>query len=137
MAVTTTRLELQLPAVPTSIRTAREAVAEVVEELDAGDRLADDARLCVSEAVTNVVRHAYVGRERGGFDLLVEVDDGELNVVVRDSGRGTTASRRRAGVGGYGLKIIDRLTRSFAIASHPGTGTEIRMIFRLSPKSVT
>jgi anti-sigma regulatory factor (Ser/Thr protein kinase) len=123
----TTCLDLTLPAVPASIRKARDAAGAAVSGLRDG-RLADDVRLCVSEAVTNVVRHAY-GRQRGDVEVVVERDDGDVSVVVRDDGRGMTKSQRESRSGGYGLKIIERLAANYQIRSRPNSGVEMEMVF--------
>jgi serine/threonine-protein kinase RsbW len=136
MAATMPRLELVLPAVPSSIRRARGAVGDAVAELTEGGRLADDVRLCVSEAVTNVVRHAYAGRRRGDVEVVVEAGDDELGVVVRDRGGGMSTTRSR-GKGGFGLKIIDKLARGSSITSKRGAGTEVRMTFPLDGEATS
>jgi stage II sporulation protein AB (anti-sigma F factor) len=121
-------LTLSAPAAPASVRKLRTAAGRAVAELAASERVADDVRLCVSEAVSNVVRHAY-GNRGGEVEVVVErVDDGEIEVVVRDTGVGIARTKRR-GVGGYGLKIIERLARRTTISSKPSTGTEVRMAF--------
>ena len=127
---TVTYLELSLPAVPASVRRARVSVAAAAAELGASGRVVDDVRLCVSEAVSNVVRHAY-GTKPGEVDVAVEHDDGELDVVVQDDGRGLRATRFRGPAGGFGLKIIDKLAGRCTITSTQGTGTEVRMTFSL------
>jgi anti-sigma regulatory factor (Ser/Thr protein kinase) len=126
---TTTYLELSLPALPESVRAARLAVGEAVASLAATKRLADDVRLCVSEAVTNVVRHAY-DRRRGCVDIVVEGGGDELTVVVRDTGVGIQPPARRES-GGFGLKIIDELTRASTISRQAAGGTEVAMVFDL------
>lgn len=125
-----TCLELSLTATPSSIRRARVAVGEAAAEHIESDRLVDDVRLCVSEAVTNVVRHAY-GTKRGDVAVVVERKGDELVVAVRDEGMGLTASRRRGKPAGFGLKIIEKVASRHTIESAPKTGTEIRMIFAL------
>ena len=130
MTETTTCLELSLPALPQYVRAARIAVAETVEPLASTDRLVDDVRLCVSEAVTNVVRHAY-GRRDGRVDIVVERDEGELTVVVRDAGVGMPPPSRRQASGGFGLKIIGELARENTISRSPEGGTEVAMVFDL------
>jgi len=127
----TTCLALSLPAVPSSVRKARVTVGEAAAGLGASARLVDDIRLCVSEAVSNVVRHAY-GTRRGHVDVVVESKKGGLSVVVRDEGQGMrrdTAKRRTTG--GYGLKIIDSVAERLTITSAREAGTEVRMTFSI------
>jgi anti-sigma regulatory factor (Ser/Thr protein kinase) len=125
-----TCLELSLPAVPQCIRQARLAVGDAVASLASKNGLVDDVRLCVSEAVTNAVRHAY-GPRRGRVDIVVEREDDELTVVVRDTGVGIPPPSRRNGSDGFGLKIIDELTRRSTISRPSEGGTEVAMVFDL------
>jgi anti-sigma regulatory factor (Ser/Thr protein kinase) len=125
-----TCLELSLPALPQCVREARLAVGDAVASLASTKRLADDVRLCVSEAVTNVVRHAY-DRRRGRVDIVVERGDDELTVVVRDTGVGIPPLSRRSESDGFGLKIIDELARENTISRTAQGGTEVAMMFDL------
>jgi anti-sigma regulatory factor (Ser/Thr protein kinase) len=127
------QLVVSLPAVPLSVRKAREKVAEVTRELGVPQHVIEDARLCVSEAATNVVRYAYADGD-GKLDIRVGKSDTELTVVVRDEGVGLT-SFQREGELGHGLRIIDQLTRRCAITSAPHVGTEVRMVFGLDEAS--
>ena len=121
------RLELTLPALPTSARRARRAVVDTVAELGVADSTVDDVRLCVSEAVTNAVLHAYAS-EAGTVDIAVLVHHPGVVVVVRDFGSGVMSSRRD-GEGGLGLAIIDAMTDQCALSSVSGLGTQISMAF--------
>ena len=59
-------MRLDLPCEPASLRAARNAVATVAHQLGAA---VDDVKIAVSEAVANVVVHAY----RGGSKGLIKV----------------------------------------------------------------
>ncbi len=126
-----TIITFSLPAVPSSVRKARVWVGETAADLGASQRLVADIRLCVSEAVSNVVRHAY-GSRSGDVDVVVEREDGDLDVVVRDDGQGMSrrTSRRRT-AGGYGLKIIDSVAERLTVTSAREAGTEVRMTFSI------
>jgi hypothetical protein len=80
--------------------------------------------------VTNVVRHAY-GRRDGRVDIVVERDEEELTIVVRDAGVGMPPPSRRQTSGGFGLKIIGELARENTISRSPEGGTEVAMVFDL------
>jgi len=129
---TTTHLALSLDAVPSSVREARNAAADAVADVGLPAQAVDDVRLCVSEAVANVVRHAYAAS--GAIRLVVESRRDELVVSVRDSGAGFVRDASRAAeerVGGFGLTIIERLADRMDLRSEPGVGTSIVMIFLL------
>lgn len=125
-------VELTLRAVPGSVREARDAVADTFADYGAPQHLVEDVRLCVSEAVTNAVLHAY-GNDGGDVTVRVERDGDSLTVVVRDEGRGL-ARFREDGELGYGLRIIERLATHCAITSAPDVGTEMRMAFALGAR---
>ena len=131
MTTITTCLALSLPATPPSVRKARVSVGETAARLGASKRVVEDVRMCVSEAVSNVVRHAY-GTRRGDVGVVVERENGDLNVVVRDEGQGMrrNASKSRT-TGGYGLKIIDAIAERLTITSAREAGTEVKMTFSL------
>ena len=57
-------VRLTLPAQPGNISVVRRALEAIADELALPRRLIEDMRLAVTEACTNVVRHAYDGDER-------------------------------------------------------------------------
>ena len=99
--------------------------------MDAGatDSMIDAIRLCVSEALTNAVMHAYPDLP-GAVDVVVELADDRLLVTVRDHGQGMGgASGARQNAGGMGLRMIRTLTARCRITSDSVAGTEICMTF--------
>src|SRR5215203_4038217 len=87
-------------AVPSSIAEVRHAARKQAERLGADAAVMDALTLCVSEAVTNVVVHAYRdGREPGRLELATHRPDGFICVYVRDDGVGMTPRPDRPGAG--------------------------------------
>jgi anti-sigma regulatory factor (Ser/Thr protein kinase) len=121
--------EVSFRAVPASVREARETVATAVTELGARPRVVDDVKLCVSEAATNIVRHAY-REDLGELWIRVETRGDELTVLIRDAGIGLEVFQREGELG-HGLRIMERLAKRFAITSLPNVGTEVLMVFPL------
>jgi len=126
----TSRADISVPATLTSIRSVRNWVARIALEEGADSQLAADIKLCVDEALTNAIAHGYAD-DSGVVEVSVESDGRELTVVVRDEGKGVDQFRQEGELG-FGLKIIDRLTRRYMVSSAPALGTEVRMIFALS-----
>lgn len=125
----TERLQLQLDAEPASIGRARTAVAELGTSLGMAPALLEDLKLVVSEACSNVVRHAYP-HGGGNFELEAIPGHDELEIVVRDSGQGLTPKLRPTGSGsslGLGLGLISTLSRRFEIRGGASGGTEVRI----------
>ena len=124
-----TCLDVSLPATLASPRLARDRVGELIGQATTSSRLRDDVRLCVSEAVSNVVRHAY-RTDDGTVALVVARVDGMLRVTVGDTGVGILGPPQDA-TRGFGFEIIRRLATRVSVVSAPGRGTEIVMSFAL------
>jgi anti-sigma regulatory factor (Ser/Thr protein kinase) len=85
--------------------------------------------LAVSETVSNVVVHAYVGREAGTVGVRCRGDGDRLVVEVLDEGVGIAARRDSPGVG-HGLALVGALVATLEIAARPdGPGTVVTMSF--------
>jgi signal transduction histidine kinase len=80
----------------------------------------------VSEALTNVAKHAEASMVEVGVDI-VEAEDGDLlRVEVRDDGRGGAAVAE--GTGLLGLKDrVEALGGRILLHSPPGSGTTLRL----------
>jgi stage II sporulation protein AB (anti-sigma F factor) len=90
----------------------------------------DAIAIAVTEAVTNVVLHAYVeARNVGEFEVTVQrhADDG-LEVHVCDEGRGMMPRSDSPGVG-LGLPLVAKLAERLEIQARPGGGTALCMVF--------
>ena len=94
------------------------------------DRL-DDALLAVSEAVNNVVLHAY-GDSPGPpqrVSVRIWVQGDTVEVVVADTGAGFTEGDRAPATGlGAGLRLIEALADEARVLSDAG-GTVVMMRF--------
>ena len=120
-------LLLELPPEAPSVRTARAAVSQVAARC--GVHVANVA-LCVSEAVTNAVVHAFRDREgrSGTIRVLAECTDGRmLHVSVEDDGVGFSPRPDSPGLG-LGLGLISTLTSSMEISA-TDKGSRICMRF--------
>jgi anti-sigma regulatory factor (Ser/Thr protein kinase) len=119
-------------AVPRAVPTARRALTDFAFAAGAhGERL-QAVRLAASEAVTNVVLHAYEPGETGEVHVNASCIDGELWVLVADRGHGQRPRDDSPGLG-LGLALIARLADDLVILSRGSGGTEVRMRFDLCP----
>lgn len=125
-------VRLSLPAHARNIAVVRRALEAIAEELALPRRLVEDMRLAVTEACTNVVRHAYTGEEADDQNALrVELrpQPRGMLVVVEDRGRGLRPSPDGGGPG-LGLPLIAALTEDLEITSGPGRrGSRVAMSF--------
>ena len=124
-----TTLHLRADARPECIRVLRNVVASLARGAGLSDVQVYAVKLCVSEAVTNAVKHAYPESEPGPVEVDVREVDDELEVVVRDCGR-VHRPQPREDRGGFGLAWIERLTDSCTFTAASG-GTTVEMHFPL------
>jgi serine/threonine-protein kinase RsbW len=127
------------PAVPETVRLARRSVVAFAELAGAGTTLLDRVKLAVSEAVTNVVLHAYRDRDAEaacagpvhvGVALAGTGDRDELWVLVADEGCGLQPRDDSPG-GGRGLRLIANAVDELTVVRRGAGGTELRMRFDL------
>lgn len=111
----------------------RQAAVEFARANGVPDRLLDDVRLAISEAVSNAVLHAFRCQERPGtITVSIDVRSGELaEVVVRDDGIGMSQRSDSPGLG-LGLGLIGTVADQVEHRSpSEGPGCELWMSFRL------
>jgi serine/threonine-protein kinase RsbW len=125
-------VRLSLPARARNIAVVRRALEAVAEELALPRRLVEDMRLAVTEACTNVVRHAYNGAEadeQNAMRVELRPQPRGMLVVVEDRGRGLGPSPD-AGGPGLGLPLIAALTEELQVSHGPGgRGSRVAMSF--------
>src|ERR671917_34104 len=86
-----TDVKLTLPARPENVSVIRHVLGAFAEALRLPDELVEDLRLAVTEACTNVVRHAYPGGQTGPVEISIHPLEEAVSVVVSDQGRGIGA----------------------------------------------
>jgi anti-sigma regulatory factor (Ser/Thr protein kinase) len=137
-------VRLALPAHARNIAVVRRALEAIAEEFALPRRLVEDMRLAVTEACTNVVRHAYGDRDRDGdaehpsaLRVALLPEEHGMRVVVEDRGRGLNPSPDLRGPG-LGLPLIAALTSELEI-SHGADdrGSRVAMAFVPAPIEAT
>ena len=127
-------LRIALPALPESAADARQAVSMWARNVRLTEQERNDLLLAVSEAVTNVIRHAHpAGPEDAAFRLSAEVGSERVQVVVTDDGVGLGAGSPNPGLG-MGLPLLGTLTDTLMLVGPPerSRGVEVRMGFALA-----
>jgi serine/threonine-protein kinase RsbW len=120
-------IRLTLPARPENVAVVRHVLGALAGALKLPDDVIEDMRLAVTEACTNVVRHAYQGDE-GKIDVVVRPKGDALEVVVSDAGRGIAPSPDTAGPG-LGLPLIAALADTLEIERRRDSGSRLIMRF--------
>ncbi len=124
------------PAEPQSVPAARRAVVAHLAAAKTSDPPLSDIGLVVSEAVTNVVQHAYRDAEPGRFRVRVESRADEVQVMVQDDGGGMIPRPDSPGLG-LGMPLIATVTDRFDVQAGHGGGTRICAWFSLDPTDAT
>jgi serine/threonine-protein kinase RsbW len=105
----------------------RRVLGDTLSRLGIDESCVNDLLLAVTEACTNVLRHAGPGRR---YELVAHVGSKRCLVEVLDSGRGfdpAKVGRRRPGLG-YSVRPVARLRRqpSAPASTAPGSPNTLR-----------
>lgn len=128
-------MRLVLPARAENVGLVRHAVAGLAEAIGMDAAGVADAKAVVTEACVNASVHAYDEGSEGPMEVIAGLDGSELELIVRDFGRGfrprvvpqgDTESLR------LGLPLIATLASSFELRGTSGGGTELRICLDVS-----
>jgi serine/threonine-protein kinase RsbW len=135
MEAEATSLSLKLAAEPENLRQARDEAASYAEGQGLDSAGVEDLKTIVSEACSNIVRHAY---PEGASERLMEVymdrSTEELTLTVRDKGTGirpptgTRPSSLR-----LGFILMGSLADFMQLRTGRGRGTELLLKVPLHP----
>lgn len=127
---------LEFPSKSTNEAFARTAIACFAAQMDPTVDELNDIKTAVSEAVTNCIVHAYPNK-LGKITLKARIlEDGILDLTIRDRGCGitditqarqpmfTTGGNERSGMG---FTIMESFMTSIRVTSNPGKGTSVYM----------
>ena len=114
-------------ATPEAGYVLRSEMAAIARECGLSDERVGDVKLAVSEAVSNVVRHAYAREERGQVIATAHVDSGVLRIVIADTGGGLAPRSDSPGLG-LGLPLMAHLADAINVV-RKAAGTEIHLTF--------
>lgn len=120
-------LRERLGAQPASLPRIRHAATAALAEIGISDReFLGGVALALSEAVGNVIQHAYPNGA-GDIDVSMLSNDHEIVITVADTGVGIDNAADSPGLG-IGLQLIGRIATTWTISSD-ASGTAITMRF--------
>ena len=115
----------------------RSAVGAYASRLNPTLETIADIKTAVSEAVTNSIVHGYACDPKGIITVDCELENGELSIVISDTGKGisdveqamqdfytTLQNEERSGLG---FTIMKSFMDSLEVFSAPGEGTTVKM----------
>jgi stage II sporulation protein AB (anti-sigma F factor) len=133
-------IKFEFPSRSVNESFARAAVASFAARLDPTLEELADIKTAVSEAVTNCIVHAYPGVLGTVWLRARIIDEGTLEITVRDSGIGipdikkarepmyTTGGDDRSGMG---FTIMESFMDKVKVRSSDGKGTSVTMTRRI------
>lgn len=119
-----------------AIAQARNWLAERAGQAGFPSDTISDLKLAISEAITNVVRHAYNGEPDHQIILSLVIDDKALTLTIRDFGRPFDASGYRPPdlnepqEAGYGMFLMHSLMDEVHYDTSSGVGTTLTLVKR-------
>jgi serine/threonine-protein kinase RsbW len=129
MSGTPEPLRLKVPSSSEYVLLARLVVSHIGQVAGFGPEEIYDLKLAVTEAATNVIRHAAVE----SFEIQYRALPGKVEITVSDAGGGfevDEVASPMVGKGGFGLSVIRNLVDEMVIDSNAGGGTRLTMIRR-------
>lgn len=121
-------VSLQIPSEPEYVLLARLVVSSVGTSAGLGPEDVYDLKLAVTEAVTNVIRHAAVESLKVDYRSL----PGSVEITVTDTGGGFNVeelTKKPGEDGGFGLTVIRNLVDEVVLDSAE-SGTSLKMVRR-------
>jgi serine/threonine-protein kinase RsbW len=118
--------EATVPGTPLGVRALRREISGIAEDCGMDATGVADVQLAVTEAATNAVMHSYA-TTTGDVTVTAAVHEGELAIVIADTGGGLVERSDSPGLG-VGLSIIATVADEMRITSNAG-GTQIHMTF--------
>ena len=137
-------IKLEFPARSVNESFARAAAVAFATQMDPSVEELGDIRTSVSEAVTNVIVHAYPDRVGTVQMRLRALEGNVLEIMVRDKGRGipdvkkamepmwSTGGEERCGMG---FTIMGSFMDGLKVRSAPDKGTAVTMTKRIRAKA--
>ena len=124
-------ISLTLPSSPEYVLLARLVMGQAGRLAGLEPDEVYDLKLAVTEAVTNVIRHASVE----SYDIEYRILPSGVEVSVTDAGGGFSVADLTGESdehhGGFGLTVIRNLVDELVLDSTRGGGTRLKMIRRV------
>jgi serine/threonine-protein kinase RsbW len=123
-----------------SLESICDFVGKAAKEAGLDKKAVYAVQLAVDEACCNIIDHAYGGEGIGEFDCSVDVNSGELTVILRDHGRSfnpeiipnpnLNAPLEKIKPRGVGLYLIRRMVDKVHYESTPEAGNVLTLVKR-------
>ena len=102
-----------------------------IEDLAVDAKKLQTLGIIVNELLTNIMKHAFAGRERGSISISADSIDERITLVIEDDGKGIPESVDFENSAGFGLTLVGLLTKQLegTIQIKRVRGTRIVLVF--------
>jgi two-component sensor histidine kinase len=106
-------------------------VEKNIEDFPLDVRRLQPLGIIVNELLTNIMKHAFVGRDAGSIEVSVSTQGEKVSIVVRDDGVGLPESIDFESASGFGLMLVQNLAAQIGgrIRLERGAGTAVVLAF--------
>lgn len=118
----------------------RNFVAEVAHEGGFTEKAIYSLQLAADEAASNIIEHAYQGVANASLQITCDVQDDELIITMRDSGKpfdpsnvkqpNLKAGLSKRQIGGLGVYLMRKIMDEVRYESNAKTGNLLTMVKR-------
>lgn len=135
---------LKLPANSENLDIIRKFISGIAENMGFSEEDIYQIELAVDEACSNVIRHAYLGKdnEKDNILVIVKTKPKQIVISIADTGIGFNPNSiktpnmdeylKRMKPGGLGLHLIKTLMDDVSFRIKPGVHNEVKMTKKLS-----
>lgn len=126
--------DLNIASKFTEIARAREWMGSQARAAGLSERTISQVGLAMSEACTNVIKHAYRGESTHCIDLHLEIHEAKLVLTIHDVGEQfdlqayTPPNLDEPGEGGYGVFLMRSLMDEVHYELSQSQGTTLRLV---------
>lgn len=138
MTKKTVEYSVRLPSRTDNLELIRMFVAVVAKKVGFQDEDINKIELAVDEACTNVIEHAYKGKQDENIDVAIQIDYQKFTIIVTDKGRRFTPADieipdmeeylAELRVGGLGIYLMKTLMDEVHYQSDPDGRNRVRMV---------
>jgi len=131
----------RIPGSYSEIHPLGEAIADWASAQSVSTKVINSVILMLDELITNVVMHGFGDSGQGTIEVMLKVDAGALEAVVRDSARAfdpfsipepdISLAAEDRGIGGLGVHFVRKMSDSFDYR-RDGEINEVRLSKRLA-----
>ncbi len=102
-----------------------------VDDFPLGEKTIQPLGIILNELLTNIMKYAFQGRERGKILVVLSRDEASIRLVVQDDGNGMPESIDFENSTGFGLMLLNTLAKHLrgSIRIERGAGTKIELTF--------